>query len=108
MRPAVKQFNAATNPLHHQERTLGMPHQDTHQSPTNLQALKAIFGDLIPLHVDQLPRHGNATISPQSLIAVAIACWGWTTEGTPAIVSPPRSRLSDASFPSRKPSHGKA
>jgi hypothetical protein len=82
MRPAVKQFNAATNPLHHQERTLGMPHQDTHQSPTNLQALKAIFGDLIPLHVDQLPRHGNATISPQSLIAVAIACWGWTTEGT--------------------------
>jgi len=59
-----------------------MPHQDEHDVRTNLQALKAIFEDLLPPETEQFVRHGNATISPTSLAAVAIVCWGWTNNTT--------------------------
>ena len=65
-----------------QERNLGMPHQDDRDSVTNLQAFKAVFELLIPDEVNCFVRHGNATIKPRLLAAVAIVCWGWTSDST--------------------------
>lgn len=59
-----------------------MPHQDNRDTVTNLQALKAVFEQIIPDEVTCFVRHGNARIKPGLLAAVAIACWGWTCHGT--------------------------
>ena len=59
-----------------------MPHQDQQDVATNRQALKAVFETLLPPEIDSFVRHGNATIKPVSLAAVAITCWGWTQNGT--------------------------
>ncbi|PQO44941.1 hypothetical protein C5Y93_15475 [Blastopirellula marina] len=79
MRPAVRQFNAVDQNLMHRHprKDSGMPHQDTGDIRTNLQALKAVFAELLPRSFD-LPRpHGNASLPPMALAATAIACWGW-------------------------------
>ena len=67
---------------HSQERNLGMPHQDAGDGSTNLQSLKAVLELLIPDEANCVVRHGNAKIKPGVLAAVAIACWGWTSQGT--------------------------
>lgn len=59
-----------------------MPHQDHQDVATNLQALKAVFETILPPEMDHFVRHGNATIKPVSLAAIAITCWGWTLSGT--------------------------
>ena len=59
-----------------------MPHQDQQDVATNLQALKAVFEAILPSEIDSFARHGNATLKPISLAAVAITCWGWTRSGT--------------------------
>jgi hypothetical protein len=59
-----------------------MPHQDNLDVDTNLQALKAVFQQLLPTEVEQFQRHGNATIKPDFLAALAVTCWGWSADGT--------------------------
>ena len=59
-----------------------MPHQDARDSATNLQSLKAVLELLIPDEASCFVRHGNAKIKPYVVAAVAIACWGWTSQGT--------------------------
>ncbi|UUO07869.1 IS4 family transposase [Blastopirellula sp. J2-11] len=54
-----------------------MPHQDSTDIRTNLQALKAVFQELLPAQFDLPKSHGNASLKPQALAAMAIACWGW-------------------------------
>ncbi|EAQ77746.1 IS4 family transposase [Blastopirellula marina] len=54
-----------------------MPHQDSTDIRTNLQALKAVFRELLPAKFDLPKSHGNASLEPQALAAMAITCWGW-------------------------------
>src|SRR5690606_21567012 len=37
---------------------------------------------LLPVELDQTPRHGNASVSLRTLAAMAIVCWGWSTRRT--------------------------
>lgn len=55
-----------------------MSHQDHSHFRTNLQSLKALLDQVIPPEVAAMDRHGNATLEPSWLAAVAIVCWGWT------------------------------
>ncbi|QDT25348.1 Transposase DDE domain protein [Gimesia panareensis] len=59
-----------------------MPHQDTEHLRINIQSMKAIFDRLIPCETSSLVRHGNASLDPGWLAAVAILCMGWTAKGT--------------------------
>lgn len=56
-----------------------MPHQDEFDGRTNLQALKAVFENLIGDEVASFKRHGNAVVKPAALAAMAMICWGWST-----------------------------
>ena len=59
-----------------------MPHQDEKYLHENLQALKALFEQVLPGSLSTSPRHGNATLEASWLAAVAMVCWGFTTTGT--------------------------
>lgn len=59
-----------------------MPHQDDENLPGNLQSLKALFEQVLPESLAAFSRHGNATLEPPWLAAVAMVCWGFTTTGT--------------------------
>ena len=57
-----------------------MPHQDKDHARINQQSVKDIFDRLLPDEITSIVRHGNATLEPIWLAAVAIVCWGWTKE----------------------------
>ena len=57
-----------------------MSHQDKDHARINQQAVKDIFDRLLPDEITSIVRHGNATLEPIWLAAVAIVCWGWTKE----------------------------
>lgn len=59
-----------------------MSHQDLKDVLTNREALKAVFDLLLPRETRNISRHGNATICPRTLAAIAVACWGWTDQRT--------------------------
>lgn len=59
-----------------------MSHQDDSHLHENLEAIKGVFDRMLPEQLDSIRRHGNATLEPSWLAAVAITCWGWTTQGT--------------------------
>ncbi|EAQ78907.1 hypothetical protein [Blastopirellula marina] len=50
-----------------------MPHQDSTDIRTNLQALKAVFRELLPAKFDLPKSHGNASLDPQTLAASDVA-----------------------------------
>lgn len=59
-----------------------MSHQDGSHLHENLQAIKGLFERMLPEPLASIRRHGNATLEPSWLAAVAISCWGWTPRGT--------------------------
>ncbi len=55
-----------------------MTHQDGSDDRKNLLFLKQIFEEFIPAESENISRHGNSTLRPGWLAAVALVCWGWT------------------------------
>lgn len=59
-----------------------MLHQDARDDLRSLQSLVVVFQRLLPERLKLFRRHGNSKIEPTALVAVAIACFGWTCQGT--------------------------
>jgi|GEM_PF-2723659 len=59
-----------------------MSHQDEAYLRQNIAAFKGILTAAVPDSVFSFVRHGNAQRESWWLAAVAMTCWGWTTERT--------------------------
>lgn len=59
-----------------------MPHQDQTNDAAHLAEIQAALSRVLPESFDGCQRHGNATISAETLAAIAMLCWGWLSGGT--------------------------
>lgn len=59
-----------------------MSHQDQAHVAPNVAEIQAALTKIIPTSVVQFQRHGNATLSAQTLVSVALITWGWLSGGT--------------------------
>ncbi len=55
-----------------------MTHQDSTEDRKDLEFLKQVFEQYLPSEIEEVSRHGNSTLGPRWLAAVAVVCWGWT------------------------------
>lgn len=55
-----------------------MPHQDERNLATNRRAIEELIQALVAKGAAEFVRHGNATLEPSWLAAVALICFGWT------------------------------
>jgi Transposase DDE domain len=64
------------------ERIPEVPHQDQQNDPVHIAEIQAALSRLLPESLRGVQRHGNATILPETLAALAMLCWGWLSDGT--------------------------
>ena len=64
------------------ERIPRVSHQDQTHICGNALEIQAALSRVVPASVVEFRRHGNATISAQTLVSLAMITWGWLSGGT--------------------------
>jgi Transposase DDE domain len=59
-----------------------VPHQDIPDIGDPEAELQAALEQILPKSLSGIQRHGNATIPAETLVALAMLCWGWLSGGT--------------------------